>query len=250
MNDKIKILGLCGSPRRGNSHFLLERALESAEESLPGRLNVNRFHLGQKPMAPCDACMAHRQLEGECRIEDGFQEIRDQWVAADIVLYAFPVYHMGIPAQLKAFIDRLGNSLGYYFQKSEPRTFHIPRLLKVMGFITQGAHLYGGQDLALSFMVNHALLMRSVPVPGDLPHSYVGAGGWTGGQIGKGSLEELYEQRDRDALITVESAQQVARRAVQTAMILQGGLQSNRQILARDPGYEFVLERLSNKSAP
>jgi multimeric flavodoxin WrbA len=245
MSDKIKILGICGSPRKGNSHFLLERALAAAWESLPDRLEVNRFHLARRPIAPCDACMAHRQREGECRIEDAFQELRDLWVGADVVLYAFPVYHMSIPAQLKAFIDRLGNSLGYYFQRSEPRTYHIPRLLKAMGFLTQGAHLYGGQDLALNFMVNHALLMRCVPVAGDLPDSYVGAGGWTGGQPSKQGLEELYERGDRDAVISVEGSQQVARRAVQTAIILQEGLQANRQALAHDPDYGFVLEKLS-----
>jgi len=196
MNHKIRILGLCSSPRKGNSHFLLDKALESL------------------------------------------------WIDADIILYAFPVYHMGIPAQLKSFIDRLGNSLGYYFGSGKPGTYHIPRLMKVMGFIVQGAHLYGGQDLALSFMVNHALLMRCIPVPGDLPDSYIGAGGWTGGQISRQSLRELYERQDRDAMIGVESARQVARRAVQAAIVVREGLKASRAALAHDPSYGFVLEKL------
>jgi len=246
MTSTVRILGICASPRQGNSHFLLEEALESAVEQAPERVLVKPFHLGKKPLAPCDACTAHKKLRGECRIKDTFQEMRDLWLDSDVILYAFPVYHMGIPAQLKSFIDRLGNSLGYYFQSSEPGTYHIPRLMKVMGFITQGAHLYGGQDLALSFMVTHALLMRCIAVPGDLPDSYVGAGGWTGGQASRQSLKELYEQRDRDAMIAVESARQVARRAVETAMIVREGLQANRQTFARDPDYGFVLEKLSD----
>jgi multimeric flavodoxin WrbA len=171
--------------------------------------------------------------------------MRDLWLEADVVIYSFPVYHMGIPGQMKSFLDRLGNSLGYYFQKDEPRTYQIPRLMKTMGFITQGAHLYGGQDLALSYMLNHALLMRCIPVPGDLPDSYIGAGGWTGGQASPKSLQELQGQGDRDTLIAVKSAQQVVRRAVETAFIIKAGLESRRQALAGDGSYEFVLGKIS-----
>jgi hypothetical protein len=152
---------------------------------------------------------------------------------------------MGILAQLKCFIDRLGNSLGYYFQNEDPRSYHIPRLMKTMAFITQGAHLYGGQDLALNYMLNHALLMRCMPISGDLPDSYIGSGGWTGGQASRNSLRELYDKGDRDTLITVKSARQVTRRALETAMIIREGLMAKKQILAQDKNYEFVLQKLS-----
>jgi multimeric flavodoxin WrbA len=247
MIDKIKVLGLCASPREGNSYFLLEKALEIASAYQPAPTNVKRFHISRQPLAPCDACMAHKALKGECRIKDAFQEMRDLWLEADVIIYSFPVYHMGIPAQLKCFLDRLGNSLGYYFQSDDPPTFHIPRFMKVMGFITQGSHLYGGQDLALNYMLSHALLMRCIPVPGDIPDSYVGAGGWTGAQVSKKSLEELCSQGDRDTLIVVKSAQQVARRALEAAVILQAGLKAQKQILAGDRSYGFVVEKLSGK---
>jgi hypothetical protein len=228
MTDRINVLGLCVSPRQGNSDFLLDKALEGVPES---GARVKRFFLGRKPLASCDACGAHKALKGECRIKDAFQEMRDLWLEADVVIYSFP--------------DRLGNSLGYYFQKDEPRTYQIPRLMKTMGFITQGAHLYGGQDLALSYMLNHALLMRCIPVPGDLPDSYIGAGGWTGGQVSQKSLQELQAQGDRDTLIAVKSAQQVVRRAVETALIIKAGLESRKQALAGDGNYEFVLGKIS-----
>jgi multimeric flavodoxin WrbA len=245
MTDGINVIGFCASPRQGNSDFLLDKALESASAYGRAPTKINRFLIGRKPLAPCDACGAHKALKGECRIKDSFQEVRDLWLDADVVIYSFPVYHMGIPAQLKSFLDRLGNSLGFYFQKEEPRTYQIPRLMKTMGFITQGAHLYGGQDLALSYMLNHALLMRCIPVPGDLPDSYIGAGGWTGGQPGEKSLQELFEQGDRDALLAVKSARQVVRRALETALILKAGLVARKRILAGDQSYGFVLEKLS-----
>jgi len=242
MTEGINVFGLCASPRQGNSDFLLNQALEFASGS---GTRVKRFFLGRKSLAPCDACGAHKSLRGECRIKDTFQEMRDLWLEADVIIYSFPVYHMGIPAQLKSFLDRLGNSLGFYFQKEEPRTYQIPRLMKTMGFITQGAHLYGGQDLALSYMLNHALLMRCIPVPGDLPDSYIGAGGWTGGQVEQKSLQELYGQGDRDALIAVKSAQQVVRRALEVTLILKAGLESRKKTLEGDQSYGFALEKLS-----
>ena len=242
MTDRIHVLGLCASPRQGNSEFLLDKALEIS--SGPG-IQIKRFSLGRKPLAPCDACGAHKALKGECRVKDAFQEMRDLWLEADVIIYAFPVYHMGIPGQLKSFLDRLGNSLGYYFPSDGPAAYGLPRLMKTMGFITQGAHLFGGQDLALSYMLNHALLMRCIPVPGDLPDSYIGAGGWTGGYPGQKSMQELYEQGDRDALIVVKSAQQVVRRGLETALIVKAGLEVQKQILAADRSYGFVLEKLS-----
>jgi hypothetical protein len=111
---------------------------------------------------------------------------------------------------------RKGNSLGYFFDSDQSGTYHIPRLMKVMGFITQGAHLYGGQDIALNHMLNHAMLMRCVPVAGDLPDSYIGSGGWTGGRPGRNSLKERYEKGDDSALITMKSVRQVTRRALET----------------------------------
>ena len=246
MSHKLKVFGLCASPRKGNSYFLLENALEFAAEYKAVPTEITRFHLGKKPLAPCDACMAHKALNGECRIKDTFQKMRDLWIEADVIVYAFPVYHMGIPAQLKCFIDRLGNSLGYYFQTEEPKSFHIPRLMKVMGFITQGAHLYGGQDLALNYMLNHALLMRCIPISGDLPDSYIGSGGWTGGQVGRDSLKELYNQNDRDTVIAVNSTRQVIQRALETAMIIKEGLLAQAKALGQDKNYQFVLQKLSD----
>ena len=112
---KIKLLGISGSPRKGNSLFLLEQALESAVKQYPERVETEIYAFGQTPFAPCDACGAHKRLKGECRIKDGFQDLRDKWLDADAIIYSVPVYHMGIPGQVKCFIDRLGKFAGLLF---------------------------------------------------------------------------------------------------------------------------------------
>ena len=56
-------------------------------------------------LAPCDGdnrCFA----DGRCAIRDGANGIYDQVLASEYLLVATPVYFMGPPGSLKAFIDR------------------------------------------------------------------------------------------------------------------------------------------------
>jgi multimeric flavodoxin WrbA len=249
--SKITLLGIAGSPRKGNSLFLLEQALEAAVQEYPERVETNVYIFGKTPFAPCDACQAHRKLKGECRIKDGFQELRDKWLDADAIIYSVPVYHMGIPGQVKCFIDRLGNSLGYYFSDFMPGepVFHIPRLMKVIGSITQGSHLFAGQEHAQAFLNTHAMLMRCTPVPGDLWESYIGAGGWTEVSPQVSALKTLLEDGKLDAQIAVRSARSLGKRVVEMAMIIRSGLKANKTLLSEQPSYLPVLQKVENKGS-
>jgi multimeric flavodoxin WrbA len=249
--SRIRLLGISGSPRKGNSLFLLEHALDAATKTYPGRVETETFIFGQTPFAPCDACQAHRRLKGECRIKDGFQELRDKWLDADGIIYSVPVYHMGIPGQVKCFIDRLGNSLGFYFSDFLPGepAFHIPRLMKVIGCITQGSHIFAGQEHAQAFLNTHAILMRCIPVAGDLWESYIGAGGWTEVSPKVNALKTLVEDGKLDAQIAVRSAQSLGKRVVEMAMIIRDGLNANRILLTEQPSYLPVLKKREKKGS-
>lgn len=245
----IKLLGICGSPRKGNSLFLLEQALEAAVKAYPDRVEMETYIFGQTPFAPCDACRAHIRLKGECRIQDGFQGLRDKWLDADAIIYSVPVYHMGIPGQVKCFIDRLGNSFGYRFQEvdsAEP-VFHMPRLMKAIGSITQGIHIFAGQEHAQAFINMHALLMRCIPVPGDVWESYIGAGGWTELSPKVSALKTLAEEGKLDAQIAVRSAQSLGKRVVETAMIIKSGLVANASLFSDQSPYRVVLKMIQGK---
>jgi multimeric flavodoxin WrbA len=55
--DTIKLLGICGSPRRNaNSQFLLEAALEAAGAVAPGAVETELFSIAGKTYLPCDGC--------------------------------------------------------------------------------------------------------------------------------------------------------------------------------------------------
>jgi multimeric flavodoxin WrbA len=143
-----------------------------------------------------------------CFQEDDFEEFFHSWLEVDGVIYATPVFHMSIPAQLKAVIDRLGHVFFAHFNR------FMPRFCKAGGVIAQGSSPYGGQEFAMQYLVQHLLTVNCVPVPGDKPWSYIGAGGlaktWD-----KGSILE-----DATALNT---ASNVGCRVAEMAKILKTG---------------------------
>jgi len=242
--SKIKLLGICGSPRKGNSLFLLEQALKAADSAYPDGVEPETYIFGQNQFAPCDACRAHIRLKGECRIQDGFQELRDKWLAANAIIYSLPVYHMGIPGQVKCFIDRLGNSFGYRFMdqsEGEP-VFQMPRLMKAIGCIVQGMHIFAGQEHAQAFINTHALLMRCVPVMGDIWECYIGSGGWTELSPKLSALKDLAAEKKPDAEIAIRAAQTVGKRAVEMAMIIKEGLLAKADVFGKQPTYRPVLK--------
>lgn len=244
--SKIRLLGICGSPRKGNSFFLLEQALDAAAKAYPDWVETDVFVFSRTQFAPCNHCQAHKKLKGKCVIRDGFQELRDKWLDADAILYSVPVYHMGIPGQVKCFIDRLGSSMGYYFSElflGEP-VYHIPRLMKAIGVITQGSHIFSGQELAQTFINTHAVLMRCIPVPGDLPESYIGAGGWTESRADLNAIKDLLEEGKLDAQIAVRSSQDIGKRVVEMAMIIRAGLVANKNILTKQLTYRPVFQKI------
>lgn len=244
--SSLTVLGISGSPRRGNSEFLLAEALEAARSVDSGHVKTVAYSVRGKKFGPCLSCFRCGELSGECVVKDSFQEARDLWLAADVVIYSVPVYHMGLPGQLKCFMDRLGNSLfARYRHLFPPGVDSLPRHLKVIGGIAQGAHLCSGQEHALTDIINHALLMQCLPVTGDMWEAYIGAAGWTANDIDRRALARQYEEGKDNARILVKAARDVGRRATETALALKGGVELIRERLAKDPVYAPLLERIA-----
>jgi len=244
----IHVLGICGSPRKGNSHYLLEKALEAAREVAPGEVETELYSIRGKKFAPCVSCFRCGELQGECVIKDDFQELREKWVKADVIIYSVPVYHMGIPAQLKAFIDRLGNSLFGRYSNLFKEEAKLPKSLKVVGAIAQGAHLYSGQEHTLTDLINHALVMGCIPVTGDVWETYIGAGAWTYNDSSRNVLAEKSEEDGLDMRVALRGTTSLARRAVELAFILKSGGKEEAKRLETDPIYVPFLERIKKET--
>jgi multimeric flavodoxin WrbA len=98
------LLGIAGSPRRGgNSDRVLAACLESAEAL---GVRTARMVAADLTIGPCRGCNACSET-GECIQDDGMTDVYRALDAAAAIVIASPVFFAGVPAQLKALIDRL-----------------------------------------------------------------------------------------------------------------------------------------------
>jgi multimeric flavodoxin WrbA len=220
----IKILGISASPRgKGNSYFLLTKALDAARKVAQG-IEVDIYTFAKKQFSGCIHCYACRKQrhEGQCAIEDDFQDLAPRWVSADAIIYSVPVYHMSIPGQLKCFIDRLGQSGITKLVPSETQSGFV-KPLKAMGVISQGMHIFSGQEHAITELVNHALITGCLPIAPNLWEGYIGASGWTELRREKDAIEKLFEEGSLSAKAAVVSAETLGGNVAQLAFIIQAG---------------------------
>jgi len=102
----MNILTLLGSARKkGNT----ATALRWVEDALTGMgHDVTRVYLHGRHLNGCMGCNQCKQVLDApgCVQQDDVPEILAQMVAADLILYASPLYFWGASAQLKAVIDR------------------------------------------------------------------------------------------------------------------------------------------------
>lgn len=103
-SNKLKVLGIAASPRRGgNTDRLLDQAVAGAASK---GAQVKQIILGDLEIAPCRHCDGCVQTGGICVIEDDMQWIHQDLREFDRFILAAPVFFMGVPAQAKAMIDR------------------------------------------------------------------------------------------------------------------------------------------------
>jgi len=100
---QIRVLGIAGSPRRGgNTETLLDRFLAGAESAgaRVGKVVVSRLQV--EGCRACNGCWE----DGRCVIQDDFLWLCDRLIDADVIALAAPLYFWGLPAQVKALVDR------------------------------------------------------------------------------------------------------------------------------------------------
>ncbi|MCK4591921.1 flavodoxin family protein [Candidatus Parcubacteria bacterium] len=99
----MKIVAICGSPRRGNTEFILKRILTKAEE-LGARTEL--VLLREKRIEFCNGCL-NCDFTGECNIRDDMQIIYPKLKEADLIILGSPNYFSNVSGMMKNFIDRL-----------------------------------------------------------------------------------------------------------------------------------------------
>jgi len=131
----MQVVCLMGSPRRnGNSARLANYFLEQIKGL---GAEVQCFELNRLQMRGCQACNACKRDHERCIVDDDLREVLDAVFAADLLVFASPVYYGDVSAQLKIFIDRSYSYLKpKYITLEHPSRF--PERKPLVFILTQG----------------------------------------------------------------------------------------------------------------
>ncbi|MBF0259115.1 MAG: NAD(P)H-dependent oxidoreductase [Desulfamplus sp.] len=144
------ILGLSSSPRiKGNSDYLLSLFLKQAEKR---GFETAHIQVAKTDYAPCIGC-GHCEKKGVCSIKDSLaDDIFSLFRRADLIVLATPVYFYGIPARMKAIIDRSQTlwSRKYIFNINDPKSSYRKAVLLSTG-ATKGDNLFDGIRLTARY---------------------------------------------------------------------------------------------------
>jgi len=103
----MKVLGICGSPRKGNTEWMLTKLLEEVAKA---GVETELILLREKQVKGCDGCLSCEAggplRKGLCRIRDDMQQIYPRLMEADGLAFGTPVYFDMLSGLLKNFMDR------------------------------------------------------------------------------------------------------------------------------------------------
>ncbi|MBQ6067840.1 MAG: flavodoxin family protein [Clostridia bacterium] len=121
----MKILVLNGSPKRDNSDTMhVTRAfLDGMIEAAPQE--VKTVHVIDRHIEYCTGCFTCMRNGGACIHNDDMRAILDEMLASDLLLFSFPLYCYGMPAPLKALMDRTLPLSGMAMRKAGDRYVHV-----------------------------------------------------------------------------------------------------------------------------
>ena len=121
----MRILILNGSPKRGQSDTMhITRAfIEGMQEA--GDQEVTTVHVVDKHIEYCTGCFSCMRNGGNCIHDDDMRGILEQILNSDLLIFNYPLYCYGMPAPLKALIDRTLPLSNMAMQKVGDRYEHV-----------------------------------------------------------------------------------------------------------------------------
>lgn len=103
MEKRLKILSICGSPRKGNSEAILRRLKQIFEER---GLKNEVILLREKNIQRCGGCVEYCNRNLKCNKQDDMIEIFEKMKRADGYVFISPSYFNMPSGLFKDFIDR------------------------------------------------------------------------------------------------------------------------------------------------
>ncbi len=202
----VKVLGICGSPRKSSTEYALEESLKAAEEL--GGVETEMLTLRGKKINFCihdDKCI--REGADHCTLwEDDWTKMYQRVFDADALLIASPVHSMGITGQLATFFDRF--RANYILLQKDPEVFNR----KVGAALTVGGTRNGGQETTIN-VIHGWFHTQGVTIVNGGMGTYSGGMIWSRDRHAEGAAEDE---------IGMENCKIIARRLAEVAKSLEG----------------------------
>ena len=102
----MKILVFNGSPKREKSDTMcITRAFLEGMEAA-GTQDVKIIHAIDRHVEYCSGCFACMHNGGHCIHDDDMRGILEEILQSNLLIFSYPLYCYGMPAPLKALLDR------------------------------------------------------------------------------------------------------------------------------------------------
>lgn len=169
----MKIFGICASPRKSTTEYVLSKALEKLAKD---NFETEMFTCHMKDLKPCmhcDYCLKNKK----CIIQDDMSEVYENLREADGIILATPVQSGSVSANLSIIMDRT--------RALEAIDYNLLRG-KIGMSIAVGGDRTGGQDFAHLANITYFMIHGIIPVSGGPFGSNLGASFWS-----QDSIEEI-----------------------------------------------------------
>jgi len=168
------VIGICGSPRKQATEYVLREALLMLEEK---GFETQFWTVRGKRIGFCIHCAYCLKNEQQCIYADDMTELYNLLKKAKGIIFASPVYNGGLSAQTKTVMDRCRAVV------ASDKNFFKHKV--GMGIATGGDRM-GGQENTLIQIHTFYILNGMIPVSGRFFGSNLGATFWT-----KDSLDDV-----------------------------------------------------------
>jgi multimeric flavodoxin WrbA len=200
--------------RGGNVEALLDKALRS-QAGVPGASCeiVTLAGAGVGDCVHCNWCLRKQEGERRCSLDDGMTAIYPRIEAADVLIFATPVYFGRLSGYLAAFIDRLRPYVHGNLSAGMMRN-------KVGGSIAVAWFRMAGLEMSLITMNQFFYAVNMVIASSEMGLQGGSAFSSLGGMGGRDGDDKLLVLRDE---LGIASATATVGRAVELARIIKAG---------------------------
>lgn len=171
------ILGVCGSPRKQATDYVVTRALDFLKDAgfVTEFFSVRGKNIGF--CLHCDYCIKHKK----CKLNDDMQGLYPLLKNAEGFIFGTPVYNGGLSAQTKTIMDRCRA----LFAENKDIFRN-----KVGVAVAVGGDRIGGQELAIQQILTFYILNGMIPVGGGAFGANLGATFWSKDTLKDVKLDE------------------------------------------------------------